>query len=173
VPGKPIRYLVETHHHGDHSSGARAYVAEGATVVTTSGNRAYLERVAAAPYRMRPDALARNPRPATIETISNRKRVIGDGDRTIELYEVGPLHTREMVIAYLPKEKILFQSDLFNPISVNGPEPIEHDAPFHGVYDDNPARLYAKIRELGLDVRTIAGSHGRVATMEELAAATR
>ena len=173
VPGKPIRYLAETHHHGDHSSGARAYIAEGATVVTTSGNRAYLERVAAAPYRMRPDALARNPRPATIETISNGKRVIGDGNRTIELYEVGPLHTREMVIAYLPEEKILFQSDLFNPISVNGPEPIEHDAPFHGVYDDNPARLYAKIRELGLDVRTIAGSHGRVGTIEELAATVR
>ena len=170
VPGKPIRYLVETHHHGDHSSGARAYIAEGATVVTTSGNKAYLERVAAAPYRMRPDALARNPRPAKIETISNRKRVIGDGGRTIELYEVGPLHTREMVIAYLPEEKILFQSDLFNPISVNGPDPIEHDAPFHGVYDDNPARLYARIRELGLDVRTIAGSHGRVGTIEELAA---
>ena len=108
-----------------------------------------------------------------IETITGRKRVIGDGERTIELYEVGPLHTREMVIAYLPGEKILFQSDLFNPISVNGPEPIEHDAPFHGVYDDNPGRLYAKIRELGLDVRTVTGSHGRVATIEELSAASR
>ncbi len=173
VPGKPIRYLVETHHHGDHSSGARAYIAEGATVVAPPGNKAYLERVAAAPYRMRPDALARNPRPAKIETLSNRKRVIGDGERTIELYEVGPLHCREMVIAYLPKEKILFQSDLFNPITVDGPEPIAHDAPFHGVYDDNPAKLYAKLRELGLDVRTIAGSHGRTGTIEELAAAAR
>jgi len=171
VPGKPIRYLVETHHHGDHSSGARAYIAEGATVVTTAGNKAYLERVAAAPYRMRPDALARNPRPARIETISNRKRVIGDGERTIELHEVGHLHTREMVIAYLPEEKILFQSDLFNPISVD--QLMEHDAPFHGIYDDNPRRLYATIRELGLDVRTIAGSHGRVATFDELAAAAR
>ncbi len=173
APGKPIRYLVETHHHGDHSSGARAYIAEGATVIAPPGNRAYLERVAAAPYRMRPDALARNPRSAKIETISGRKRVIGDGERTIELYEVGPLHCREMVIAYLPKEKILFQSDLFNPITVDGPEPIEHDAPFHGVYDDNPARLYAKLRELGLDVRLIAGSHGRVGTIEELRNAAR
>jgi glyoxylase-like metal-dependent hydrolase (beta-lactamase superfamily II) len=173
APGKPIRYLVETHHHGDHSSGARAYIAEGATVVTTAGNEAYLKRLAAAPYRLRPDALAKNPRLLRIETISNRKRIIGDGARSIELYEVGPLHTREMVIAYLPKEKILFQSDLFNPITVNGPEPLEHDAPFHGVYDDNPARLDAKIRELGLDVRTIAGSHGRVGTIEELRTAAR
>ena len=120
---------------------------------------------------MRPDALARNPKPAKIETITSRKRVIGDGERTLELYEVGPLHTREMVIAYLPEEKILFQSDLFNPISVD--KLMEHDAPFHGVYDDNPRRLYARIRELGLDVRTIAGSHGRVATIEELSASAR
>jgi glyoxylase-like metal-dependent hydrolase (beta-lactamase superfamily II) len=168
VPGKPIRYLVETHHHGDHSSGARAYIAEGATIITTAGNEAYLRRVAAAPYRMKPDALAKNPKQVKIEVLSDKKRVIGDGQRTIELYEVGPLHTREMVLAYLPKEKILFQSDLFNPISVNGPDPIEHDAPFHGVYDDNPARLYRQIRQLGLDVRTIAGSHGRVASMQEL-----
>ena len=173
VPGKPIRYLVETHHHGDHSSGARAYIAEGATVITTPGNKAYLERVAAAPYRLKPDALARNPKPAKIETLAGKKRVIGDGQRTIELYEVGPLHTREMVIAYLPKEKILFQSDLFNPIRVGGPDPIEHDAPFHGVYDDNPPRLYRTLLELGLDVRAIVGSHGRVATIEELASESR
>ena len=172
VPGKPIRYLVQTHHHGDHSSGVRAYIAEGTTVITTAGNKAYLERVAAAPYRMKPDALARSPKPVQIE-ILNKKRVIGDGDRTIELYEVGPLHTREMVIAYLPQEKILFQSDLFNPITAGGAEPIEHDAPFHGVYDENPAQLHAKIRELGLDVRTIAGSHGRVATIDELAKTAR
>jgi hypothetical protein len=78
-----------------------------------------------------------------------------------------------MVIAYLRKEKILFQSDLFNPITVGGTEPIEHDAPFHGVYDENPAQLYGKIRELGLDVRTIAGSHGRIGTIEELARTAR
>ena len=173
VPGKPIRYLVETHHHGDHSSGARAYIAEGATIVTTAGNEQYLRRVAAASYRMKPDALAKNPNPAKIETLAGKKRVIGDGKRALELYEVGPLHTREMIIAYLPAEKILFQSDLFNPISVNGPEPIEHDAPFHGIYDNNPPRLYRTIHQLGLDVRTIAGSHGRVATIEELERAGR
>jgi hypothetical protein len=123
---------------------------------------------------MRPDALAKNPRPARIETIAvGGKRVIGDGERTIELYEVGPLHCKEMVIAYLPNEEILFQSDLFNPITVNGPDPIEHDAPFHGVYDENPGQLYRKIRDLKLDVRRIAGSHGRVGTIEELEVAAR
>jgi Metallo-beta-lactamase superfamily len=43
VPNKPIRYLVNTHHHFDHSGGLRAYVAEGATIVTHQGNRAFYE----------------------------------------------------------------------------------------------------------------------------------
>ena len=34
TPTKPIRYLVNTHHHFDHSGGLRTYVAEGATIVT-------------------------------------------------------------------------------------------------------------------------------------------
>ena len=40
--GKPIKYLVLTHHHMDHTGGTRAYVAEGATVVTGgASSRAY------------------------------------------------------------------------------------------------------------------------------------
>jgi glyoxylase-like metal-dependent hydrolase (beta-lactamase superfamily II) len=47
VPGKPIRYLVNTHHHFDHSSGVRGFAAEGATIVTHEINRAFFERAAA------------------------------------------------------------------------------------------------------------------------------
>src|SRR5688572_12044841 len=47
VPGKPIKYLVLTHHHADHAGGFREYVAEGATIVTTPGNKSYLEKAAA------------------------------------------------------------------------------------------------------------------------------
>jgi glyoxylase-like metal-dependent hydrolase (beta-lactamase superfamily II) len=36
VPGKPIKYLVLTHHHSDHAGGFREYVAEGTTIVTTA-----------------------------------------------------------------------------------------------------------------------------------------
>ena len=47
VPGKPIRYLVNTHHHFDDSSGVRAFALEGATIVTHEINRAFFERAAA------------------------------------------------------------------------------------------------------------------------------
>ena len=55
IPGKPIRYVVNTHHHIDHSSGLRTFVAEGATVVTHEMNKAVLRKAvrAAAHARIR------------------------------------------------------------------------------------------------------------------------
>ena len=43
-PGKPIKYLVLTHHHMDHTGGMRTYVAEGATVLVPSPDKAYFEK---------------------------------------------------------------------------------------------------------------------------------
>ena len=45
VPNKPIRYLVNTHHHWDHLGGIRTYVHEGATVVTHENNKPYYQEV--------------------------------------------------------------------------------------------------------------------------------
>lgn len=113
VPGKPIRYLAVTHAHSDHAGGARAFIAEGATVLTTPGNRRFFERMAAAPHTLVPDRLAREPRPLKVETFAAR-RVVTDGERTVELIDVGPNpHTEESVVVLLPRERILYQGDLF------------------------------------------------------------
>ena len=45
MPSKPIRYVVNTHHHFDHSGGLRTYVDQGTTVVTHAGNRDFYEQV--------------------------------------------------------------------------------------------------------------------------------
>jgi glyoxylase-like metal-dependent hydrolase (beta-lactamase superfamily II) len=155
VPGKPIKYLVPTHHHYDHAGGARAYIAGGATVVTTPGNRRFFERLAAAPFTLTSDALARRPRPPVIETIEGKKRVLRDSRHVVELYDVGPYaHADEEIIVYLPKEKFLFQGDLYDTGET--------------VAQADTVHLERKIRELGLDVERIAGVHGPVVTLADM-----
>jgi glyoxylase-like metal-dependent hydrolase (beta-lactamase superfamily II) len=157
VPGKPIKYLVPTHYHFDHLGGIRGYLAEGATVVTTSGNKGLIERIAAAPHTIRPDALSLAGRKPVIEIV-NGKRVFTDGERTVEIYDVGPSpHVDEMIIAYLPEEKILFVTDLcMTRIKGKLPPPSKTTLDF--------AR---KLGKLHLQIQTIANGHGWVGTMAE------
>lgn len=114
APGKPIRYLAVTHYHSDHAGGARAFMAEGVTLLTTPGLRQYFERLGRAEHTVVPDALARAgggfPK---VETIP-RRRVLTDGARSVELINTGPNpHTEEALVVWLPAERILFQGDLF------------------------------------------------------------
>jgi glyoxylase-like metal-dependent hydrolase (beta-lactamase superfamily II)/HAMP domain-containing protein len=161
IPGKPIRYIVMTHHHGDHIGGLRSYIAEGATVITTPGNRGVVERTAAAPQN---DRLRKNPRPVQVETISGKKRVLTDGTRTLELIDIGPHpHAKEMVIAWLPGERVVFQGDLFSV-------PANH-APF-GPPQPSTVAFAKKLRALRLPVEHIAGVHGATATIAQFNEAT-
>ncbi|OLE55043.1 MAG: hypothetical protein AUG51_05260 [Acidobacteria bacterium 13_1_20CM_3_53_8] len=159
APGKPIKYVAATHYHFDHLGGVRGFIAEGATVLTTPGNRSLIERMAATPLPFNPDTLARNPRPPVIETFTN-KRVITDGAHTVELYNIGSPHADEMVIAYLPKERIVFASDVAGIFAGGTGEHISAA---------NPANLdfLKKIEALGLQVETIASGHGRILTIGE------
>jgi glyoxylase-like metal-dependent hydrolase (beta-lactamase superfamily II) len=157
VPNKPIRYVAITHAHGDHAGGLRAYIAEGVTVLTTPGNRAWVERMAASEHTIKPDVLSRKPTAPRIETFEGTREV-SDGKRTLRLVDVGPSpHTEEMVVAYLPKERILYQADMFYV-------PVTGDiAPATGV----TAWLADKVKSLGLAFDTIIDADGRVASVAE------
>lgn len=158
VPGKPIKYLVLTHHHSDHMGGFREYVAEGATVITTPGNKSYLTQAANIESSLLPKIAKRT---LTIETIDNKKRVFEDDKHRVELYDIGPNpHSKEIIVAYLPKEKILFQADLFNT-AANGTIPIAQDT---------TVSFFDRLEQLGLDVEKIYGVHGRATTPQELKA---
>jgi glyoxylase-like metal-dependent hydrolase (beta-lactamase superfamily II) len=158
-PAKRIR-LVPTHYHFDHSGGIRTYIAWGLPILTTVGNRAFIEKMAAGKHTIRPDSLARDPKKAVIETFTTKK-VLTDGTRTLELHDVGPNpHVGEMVVAYLPKEKALFVADL---ISIQ-PGPLAPASPALVDFSD-------KLTKLGLTVETLVPGHGRVGTMDDLKAA--
>jgi glyoxylase-like metal-dependent hydrolase (beta-lactamase superfamily II) len=158
VPGKPIKSVVATHYHYDHSGGLRAHIASGATIYTTAGNRDFITKLAAAPHAIKPDALSRKPATPKVEVVSAKKQ-LGDAAHPVELYDVGPSpHVDEMLVAYLPKDKILFVADLFG-IPPQGPIP-----------PGTPANrdLSDKLKKLGIDVQTIAPAHGKVGTIKDL-----
>jgi glyoxylase-like metal-dependent hydrolase (beta-lactamase superfamily II) len=164
VPSKAIRYIVNTHHHFDHSSGLRTYVAEGATVVTHQANREFYEKVlfSPAPRTLQPDRLfALNPdvvRDAVFEPV-NQKYVISDGTRVADVYPMqGLAHAATMLLVYLPKEKILVSADLYSPPAVGAKPP----AP-----NANMVALRQNIERLRLDVAQHVPIHGGVGTHDE------
>src|SRR5262249_39535986 len=82
-PGKPIQYVINTHHHYDHVGGLRTYVALGVPVVAPAADRDFLQSVFAAPHTVLPDTLARSPRPAQLIGVDETGWSFTDG-RTIQ-----------------------------------------------------------------------------------------
>jgi glyoxylase-like metal-dependent hydrolase (beta-lactamase superfamily II) len=166
VPNKTIKYVINTHAHTDHSGGLRAFVAEGATVVTWQGNKAYYEKMFKAPHTMAPDKLSQMKPPPKIRFEGvGEKKVMTDGNHTIDIYHLqGSTHSNDMLIVYLPKQKVLLEADEFNVGAANAPTPAQINP-----YQTN---LLANIERLKLDVDRIIPVHlpgdGRKVTMAEL-----
>ena len=165
IPNKPIKYLINTHSHIDHSSGLRGFVAEGSTILTHQGNKAYLEKVLSLPHTLNPDQAQQNGKKPVVEAVGEKK-VLTDGTHVIELYHLQDFsHHDGMLVAYLPKEKVLVEADGYNPPAATATPP-SPPSPFTVSLLDN-------IQRLKLDVNRIVPVHypadNRVVTMTELA----
>jgi glyoxylase-like metal-dependent hydrolase (beta-lactamase superfamily II) len=159
IPSKPIRYVVSSHYHHDHLGGSREYAALGANFITTRDAVQPLRDILRARHEIRPDSFSRSPRDVTIEVVDT-VRVIEDGTRRLELYQIGPTaHVDQILIAYLPKERILIEGDLLD---------VPLGKPAAGGEDTE--QFAKKIRELRLDVAQIVPVHGSPAsaTMQDL-----
>jgi glyoxylase-like metal-dependent hydrolase (beta-lactamase superfamily II) len=160
VPGKPIRYVVNSHHHFDHAGGLAAFAAEGITIITHEVNKPLLERALAAPRTVSPDRLARSGRKPVFETVAD-KRVITDGTRTLEIHHLkGSAHHAGLIAVYLPKEKILIEADAYTPTAPN--------APYPAVANVFTVNLNENIERLGLAVDRILPLHGRMVPLVEM-----
>ena len=164
IPNKPIRYVINTHSHFDHSSGLRTFVAEGSTIITHQVNKAYLEKVLAMPHTLNPDKNQEAKKKPMVEGMGEKKVLI-DGTHVIELYHLRNFgHHDGMVMAYLPKEKVLLEADGYNPQAANATPP-NPPSPYTVSLLDN-------IQGLKLDVQRIVAVHypadNRMVTMTDL-----
>jgi glyoxylase-like metal-dependent hydrolase (beta-lactamase superfamily II) len=160
---KPIRFVVNSHHHFDHAGGLRSAVAEGATLVTSELARPFFETTLANPNSIKPDAMQTSGKKAVVTGV-NGKRTFTDGDRVAEVYYIeGSVHAQGFMMVYLPKEKILIEADAYTPAAPNTPPPAVPNA-LH-------VNLVQNIERLKLDVAQILPLHGRIVPVSELYAA--
>jgi glyoxylase-like metal-dependent hydrolase (beta-lactamase superfamily II) len=153
APGKPVRYVLTTHHHFDHTGGLRTYAAEGATIVTHESNVPYFARTLVAPATISPDAQARAQKMPSFQGVADTYE-LSDGVQKIQVYATsGDAHTNEFTLIYLPRAKVLVEADAYSPGPADAPPPPTPPA--------NAVKLFDDVQRLKLDVQTIAPIHGR------------
>ena len=152
-PDKPLTTLVTTHHHFDHTAGVRAAIAEGLKVISHAGNSGFFEEMAKRPHTITPDALAKNPRAVTVESV-DAERVFKDDAMEMVLYHVaGNPHSDTMLMAYFPRERLVVEVDAYSPGAAVNPY---------------AANLLENITKRKLRVDRIVPLHGTVAPFGEL-----
>ena len=123
IPGKPVRFVVNSHPHFDHASGLAAAVAEGATIVTHRNNEQVLERLLSGSRSLVGDSLSKvtNRRTNVVEGVGNRDVRKGTNGKIVELHHIPNEHSDGMLAILLPAEKVLWTAD----ITVVNPNPVQ------------------------------------------------
>ena len=108
---------------------------------------------------MAPDHLSKSGRKGTVEGVRDR-RVLTDGTRTVEIHHIaGSLHEDGLLMVYLPKEKLLSETDVYTPAPPNAPPP--------AAVNPNSVNLAENITRLGLAVDQLLPLHGRIVPLAE------
>jgi glyoxylase-like metal-dependent hydrolase (beta-lactamase superfamily II) len=155
-PTKSITHVLATHHHSDHSAGLRSFVSAGAKIVAHESIVSFYQEVFRAPSTIQPDTQSRKPGTPTIVTVPTGGSLrLDDAAHPVVAYYLPNTHAADMLMFYLPGEKILFLSDLYNP--------------GQGGFGNGPKELYTAITTTySLDVTKLTGGHGNTGTMAEL-----
>jgi cyclase len=156
ISNKPVKYVFDTHHHGDHLYGNPVWTEMGATTLAYIGVAEELKRYE--PQRWLNEAKSRKdveemklPAPeGPKETFEKSPHVLKDGSREVRFYHFGWAHTRGDAMVYLPKEHILCTGDTV----VNGP--------YNNTADANIGNWPTVLRnaEQKLTVESVLPGHG-------------
>lgn len=151
-PGKPIKHLILTHHHHDHSGGIRPFASIGAELILAEGDRDFITRCLDRPHTIRPDKLSATATRPAIRTIAGNRLCLGGG--AIEIHRIPSPHCAENLIVYVKSAKLLFNADMFNPglIPPGVPPP-----PYWLLYSRD---FRKQLEALDLDIKVMLGAHG-------------
>ena len=159
-PDKPISHLIVSHHHNDHAAGIRPYIAAGAKlVVHETAVDFYKMQTSRQPSVVLQDALDRNPQVAQIVGVAASSPVrIEDSRLPVVVYHLEMGHVPDMVFVFVEGENLLYGGDLYISGLArdlrSGKKRPANILPFHAAQS-----LDDGIREYGLEVATLVGSH--------------
>jgi glyoxylase-like metal-dependent hydrolase (beta-lactamase superfamily II) len=159
---KPIRYVLDTHHHGDHAYGNVVWAKEGAKIVAHK-NAARLLQVSG-PKQWEDASKGKDAREDLQKTTLKQvdipfddKYVLDDGNQRVEFLHFGHSHTIGDAVAYLPKHKILCTGDA----CVNGA--------YNFMGHSNSASWIRCLEAMHkLDIDVICPGHGKLARKDLL-----
>jgi glyoxylase-like metal-dependent hydrolase (beta-lactamase superfamily II) len=157
MPNKPIRFVINSHQHFDHAAGLRAYMHIGATIITHWKNFDFYNKdfLNYAPRTLKPDMISLWPPTELAEgyyyELLRENYVLSDGTRNLNVHYVNPnQHSEGMLVAYLPKERLLIEADLVNT-----------DAPLPAKATSDQTNFFKAVKKLKLDPATIVPVHGK------------
>ncbi len=132
-PNKPITQLILSHFDPGHTAGLRGGVAAGMEIVTYKANIAIFTDLVGRKHAINPDALSQIPKPLKITSVDD-VYVIKDALREIQLYhKIGDGESATMVIAYLPRDRVLVNTDAWNVITQQTPNDSDSPSMFDNI----------------------------------------
>jgi glyoxylase-like metal-dependent hydrolase (beta-lactamase superfamily II) len=149
ITPQPIKYVVNTHYHGDHSGGNAKMLAAGAQVVTSEQTRKYM-------------ADGNMPGAATVSF--EGRGFIHLGGKAVELYQFGRAHTGGDTFVYFPAQRVLATGDAYT-LAPDTPQLVDYAG--GGSAKDWPATI---ARALQLEFDQVVPGHGTVVTKADMRA---
>jgi glyoxylase-like metal-dependent hydrolase (beta-lactamase superfamily II) len=148
--GKPIKYLIYSHHHFDHIAGGKPFKDAGATIIAHKRAQERLQQI-------------KDPHTVLADETMETTRTLTLGDTTLELTYVGLNHSDSSIVMRLPKEKILFAVDFVSVGSIPG----------RGMIDSYPLEWEESLKKvLAMDWDRLIPGHpgpgGRLGTKQDV-----
>jgi glyoxylase-like metal-dependent hydrolase (beta-lactamase superfamily II) len=146
-PGKPIKYLILTHHHMDHTGGMRTYAAEGATIVVPAPDKAYFEKDLKTTHTVVPDAYQKNPKKGQVVEVKDQMSLKDADGNEIKLTRIDNPHVDGMLLGHVVKDNVVWVTDLYSPGRDTAKNP-------------GSEAVAAAVKKLGISGATFGGGHG-------------